>query len=173
MKRNRKYLVGFTLLAFAMFAFAFANVPLYRMVCQRLGIAVAPNASKVARNKSGVTGRKIKVRFSGLVAGGMPVRFESAEPIQTVEVGKESENKYIFTNISKDTVRFRPVHSVLPEDAAEKIQLVKCFCFNDQTLLPQQRLELPVIYTVGANLDPEIDYVTMNYTLFKKETDAK
>ena len=173
MKKNRKYLVGFGLFAFAMFAFAFANVPLYRMVCQRLGTAIAPNAKKIAYAKGGVTGHKVGVRFSGLVAGGLSVVFEADEPLQTVEVGKEAQNKYIFTNMSNDTVRFRPVHSVLPEDAAEKIQLMKCFCFTDQTLLPKQRLELPVVYTIGADLNPEIDYVTMNYTLFKKETDKK
>ena len=72
--------------------------------------------------------------------------------------------------ISDDTIRFRPVHSVMPEDAAKKINLTKCFCFNDQTLLPKQRMELPVVFTVGADLDPEIDYITMNYTLFGKET---
>ncbi len=173
MKRNRKFFVGLSLLAFAMFAFAFANVPLYRMVCQRLGIAVAPNAKKISYTKSGATGRKVGVRFSGLVAGGMPIVFEADEPLQTVEVGKQSENTYVFTNMSKDTLRFRPVHSVLPEDAAEKIQLLKCFCFNDQTLLPKQRMELPVIYTISTDLDSQIDYVTMNYTLFQKELDTK
>ncbi|MDK9699110.1 MAG: cytochrome c oxidase assembly protein [bacterium] len=173
MKRNRKFLVGFILFAFAMFAFAYVNVPLYRLVCQKLGIAIAPDEKNISRLTDGQTGREIKVRFSGLVAQGLKVSFASGEQIQTIQLGKEAQNKYVFTNLTNDTVRFRPVHSVLPEDAASKINLTKCFCFDDQTLLPHQRLELPVIYTIGSNLDKEIDYVTMHYTLFPKPTSTK
>ena len=173
MKKNRKFLIGFLLLAMAMFAFAYVNVPLYRLVCQKLGVAIAPDEKNISRLPEGIAGRKIKVRFSGLVAQGLKVSFASEESIQSIELGKESQNKYVFTNLTNDTVRFRPVHSVLPEDAASKINLTKCFCFDDQTLLPHQRLELPVIYTIGSNLDPEVDYVTMHYTLFPKPTSTK
>lgn len=173
MKKNRWLFIGLGVFAFLMFAFAFANVPLYRMVCQRLGIAIAPDTENIKRLESGESGRKIKVRFSGLVASGLPVHFDSEEAIQTVELGKQAENKYTFENLSNDTIRFRPIHSVLPEDAASKLDLIKCFCFDDQTLLPKQKMELPVIYTFGADLKPEITYVTMHYTLFPKPLDDR
>jgi cytochrome c oxidase assembly protein subunit 11 len=71
--------------------------------------------------------------------------------------------------MSDDTVYFRPIHSILPEDAAKKFTMTKCFCFNDQTLAPHEEVTYPVISMLSSDLNPDVQQVTLHYTLFTKD----
>ncbi|HEY3296395.1 MAG TPA: cytochrome c oxidase assembly protein [bacterium] len=149
----------------AMFGFAFAQVPLFRMVCQKLGFAISP----LSNVKESSNGREIEVLFTGVVAGKLPVYFRPKYAIQTVKAGQRFNNEYHFVNMSDDSVYFRPVHSVLPEDAAKKFTMMKCFCFDDQALGPREEKVFPVISVISADLDSSVQQVTINYTLFEKK----
>jgi cytochrome c oxidase assembly protein subunit 11 len=70
--------------------------------------------------------------------------------------------------MSDDTVYFRPVHSILPEDAAKKFTMTKCFCFDDQMMLPREEKTFPVISIISKELNDGIEQVTLHYTLFEK-----
>ena len=107
--------------------------------------------------------------FTGVVAGDLPVYFKPKYSIEKVKVGQKFENEYKFVNMSSDTVYFRPVHSILPEDAAKKFTMTKCFCFDDQTLAPHEEKTFPVISILSADLNPEVEQVTLHYTLFEKD----
>ena len=164
-KRNRR--LGMFLLApvaIGMFMFAFAQVPLFRMFCQKIGIAISP----LTTVQEASNGRDVKVLYTGVVAGKLPVVFKAKHSIQKVKVGQKFENEYRFVNMSDDTVYFRPVHSILPEDAAKKFTMTKCFCFDDQTMLPHEEKVFPVISILSADLNSEVEQVTLHYTLFEK-----
>jgi cytochrome c oxidase assembly protein subunit 11 len=72
-------------------------------------------------------------------------------------------------NLSSDTVYFRAIHSVVPEDAARKMTLLQCFCFDDITLLPGERRQLPVVYAFSPDLRADVGRITMSYTLYRRE----
>lgn len=165
-KRNRKLAI-FLLspVAVAMFLFAFLQVPLFQMFCQKIGIAISP-LSAVAE---GGDGREVKVLYTGVAAGKLPVYFKAKHSIQKVKVGERFQNEYRFVNMSDDTIHFRPVHSILPEDAAKKFTMTKCFCFDDQTMLPREEKVFPVISILSAELDAKVEQVTLHYTLFQKD----
>jgi cytochrome c oxidase assembly protein subunit 11 len=165
-KRNRR-LTGFLLIPIAllMFGFTFAQVPLFRLFCQKIGFAISP----LSNVKESADGRDVKVLFTGVVAGDLPVYFKAKHSIENVKVGQRFENEYKFVNMSNDTVYFRPVHSILPEDAAKKFTMTKCFCFDDQTLLPHEEKTFPVISILSADLNPDVEQVTLHYTLFEKD----
>jgi len=154
-----------------MVAFAYINVPLFRMYCQKVGIAIAPNTEAKANQEP--SDHKVTILFTGVVANDMPIAFKADKAFEEIRLGEESKTSYHFVNLSNDTIYFRPVHSVLPEDAAAKLTLKKCFCFDDQTILPGQSYTLPVIYSFASNLDPKIQRITFHYTLFKKEPKKK
>ena len=165
-KRNRRLAIFLlTPIALFMFGFAFAQVPLFAMFCQKIGFAISPLAD--VQEASG--GREVKVLYTGVVAGKLPVYFKAKHSIQKVRVGAKFENEYKFVNMSDDTVYFRPVHSILPEDAAKKFTMTKCFCFDDQTMLPHEEKSFPVISILSADLNPDVEQVTLHYTLFEKE----
>jgi cytochrome c oxidase assembly protein subunit 11 len=152
-------------LVLAMFGFAFAQVPLFKSFCQVIGFAQSPNATNA---KSGGTGREVSVLFTGVSAGKLPVYFKPKRAIQKVRVGQRFDNEYKFVNMSGDSVFFRPIHSVLPEDAAKKFTMLKCFCFNDQAMGPHEEKTFPVIYMLSSDLDSSVQQVSLNYTLFAK-----
>ncbi len=168
-KLKKNVVTGLALIGVAvgMFAFAFANIPVFRLYCQKVGIALSPNA-KAKPSSDLPNSRKVRVLFTGVVAGDAPIVFSAQEAFLTIPLGKENETAYRFVNLSSDTIRFRPVHSILPEAAARRFSLKKCFCFDDQTLLPRQEVLLPVVFSINADLDAEVEQVTLNYTLFQK-----
>ncbi|NUO19250.1 cytochrome c oxidase assembly protein [bacterium] len=151
-----------------MFGFTYAQVPLFRMFCQKIGISISPlNEVEYAS-----TGRMCKVLYTGVTAGTLPVYFKPKESVQTVEVGQPFKNSYRFVNMSKDTVHFRPVHSILPEGAATKFTMTKCFCFDDQTMAPGAEREFEVVSVLSADMDASIEQVTLHYTLFEKDPET-
>lgn len=170
-KKNLKLFLILAGLGIFMFVFAFINIPLFRMYCQKVGIAIAPNSKASPEAKS--NGRKVTVLFTSVVAGNAPILFKPKESYQTIRLGETAKNEYRFVNLSNDTIYFRPIHSVLPEDAATKLTLTKCFCFDDQVILPHQEYILPVLYSFKSDLDSEVENITMHYTLFPKEKGSK
>lgn len=147
-----------------MFGFTYAQVPLFRMFCQKIGISISPlNEVEYAS-----TGRMCKVLYTGVAAGKLPVYFKPKESVQTVEIGQPFKNSYKFVNMSKDSVFFRPVHSILPEKASKKFTMTKCFCFDDQAMAPGEEKSFEVISVLSADMDPEVENVTLHYTLFEK-----
>ena len=152
-----------------MFGFAFANVPAFKMFCRKLGFGLSPNNTTVqVPNRDTSHNRQVEVLFMGVVAGNAPIAFEAVDPTKEVRLGEECRTAYRFVNLSDDTVRFRPVHSILPEAAATRFSLKKCFCFDDQTLLPRQEVTMPVIFSIISDMDSSVERVTLNYTLFQK-----
>jgi cytochrome c oxidase assembly protein subunit 11 len=164
-KRNRRLGLWAIPVILIMLVFTYAQVPLFRLFCQKIGIAISPLST--VQETSG--GREVKVLFTGVVAGTLPVYFKPKHSILDVKVGQKFENEYKFVNMSDDTVYFRPVHSILPEDAAKKFTMTKCFCFDDQTMLPHEEKVFPVISILSADLNPDVEQVTLHYTLFEKD----
>ncbi|MCB9358116.1 MAG: cytochrome c oxidase assembly protein [Calditrichaeota bacterium] len=165
-KRKNKKLALYLLIPvmLIMFGFTYVQVPLFKMFCQKIGFAISPLSDVEYAD----TGRMCKVLYTGVVAGTLPVHFKAKQSVQTVEVGKPFENEYRFVNMSKDTVHFRPVHSILPEAAATKFTMTKCFCFDDQTMAPGEEKTFKVISVLSADMDSQVEQVTLNYTLFEK-----
>jgi len=176
-KRPSNALLAFGLgaLVLAMFSVAYANVPLFKMFCRRFGVGGAAKAGSTDPSwmESSSTGpmatRVVQVKFMGVVSSGLPVRFEPSAPSVAARIGKPVHVLYTFTNMSDDSVYFRAVHSIAPVDAAREFQLMKCFCFEDQTLGPRQTVELPVYFALSPRMPGAINELILNYTLFPRD----
>lgn len=168
-KRNKRLAVWLLIpILVIMFGFTYAQVPLFRIFCEKIGFAQSPLSDDV---QYASTGRMCKVLYTGVTAGTLPVYFKPKQSVQNIEIGKPFENEYRFVNMSKDTVRFRPVHSILPEEAAKKFTMTTCFCFNDQTFAPNEEKTFKVVSVLSADMDPEVEQVTLHYTLFEKNAE--
>src|SRR5262245_24894747 len=158
-----------------MFSVAYANVPLFKFFCQRFGIGGASKAGSKSESplESSATGpmatRDVNVKFMGVVGSGLPVRFGPSSPTIVAHIGKPVHVIYTFTNMSDDSVYFRAVHSIAPVEAAREFQLMKCFCFDDQTLGPRQTVELPVYFALSPRTPGNINELILSYTLFPRD----
>ena len=176
MSKNSKLLIGLAALGVGMFAFGYANVPLFQMFCSAVGIQFqSPDDIEIGViNGDGEvdTSRELKVLFPTTVNDALPILFESSESRMTIHPGAFGQVDFRFVNLSGDTLYFRPVHSVYPAQANKKYDMIKCFCFQDMTLLPHEEQVHPLVYSFHTDLDQKISRVTMHYTLFKRDPTA-
>lgn len=163
-KKSEKTLFILLALGFVMFGFAFANVPLFGMLCSAIGIEMNPGEKTVSTE---ITGRELPVYFMGNVSAGIPITTEPVKRSQNVLLGDATINDYKFRNLSDRTIYFRPVHSIQPSLSADYFLLEECFCFDLQKIEPKQKLSLPVVYRIGSDIPDTVHNMTLNYTMFE------
>jgi len=85
---------GLALTVVVMFSFAYANVPLFKLFCARFGLGGAGKAAwkgaevpAMSSSTGPIESRDISVRFMGVTASGLPVRFAPSTPMVTVNPG--------------------------------------------------------------------------------------
>lgn len=169
--RNRKLLAILGVVVLGMFGFAFANVPLFQLVCEKLGIAQF-DGSRLTPGEAvadGEPGRPIRVTWSGTVHGRLPVALRPAHPVQSTHLNELTVNDYVFTNLSDRTVYFKPIHTIQPTAASSEDMFIlsECFCFEPQVLRPRETARMPVVYRLAPELPDRVAQVVVNYTLFE------
>lgn len=165
-KKNQRTLMWLGLVLVGMTLFAWALVPFYRMVCERFGVGTVLQRPNPALVSGGVGHREITVRFVGMSNAGTPARIDPEVPKAMVRVGETKEIQYRFTNLSDRVLEFQPVHSVTPARADSMLHKLECFCYERQTLQPHESKLLPLSFWMDDKLDPAIDTVTLQYTLY-------
>lgn len=156
--------------AAGMVGLTYASVPLYKLFCQVTGFG---GTTQVAAKAPGaVAGRTITVRFDANVARDLPWRFEPAAASVEARVGESVLAFYRARNVSDAPISGTATFNVTPHKAGPFFAKVECFCFTEQTLAPDEVVDLPVSFFI----DPEIlkspeakDFgeITLSYTFFR------
>lgn len=156
----------------AMFAFGFALVPLYEVVCEITGFnGRSEGLSLVASvEEAPVADRTVRVEFLTSVNQGMPWEFAASQDSITVNPGKLYTVEFTAANdAGRDMIgQARP--SVAPWDAAKYLRKTECFCFNRQPMLAGESKVMPMRFMLDPELPAHVDTVTLSYTFF--EVDA-
>ena len=156
--------------ALTMLALGYASVPLYRMFCQVTGFnGTTQRATAAEAGAITVLPVKISVRFDANVDRQMPWQFAAEQTTQDLRIGARKMAFYHAENTAKYPITGIASFNVEPELAGKYFNKIQCFCFNEQTLQPGQRVNMPVIYYVDPKIleDPEtkdIEQITLSYT---------
>ena len=170
MDRRKKIIALYcAVLVFGMLGLSFAAVPLYEAFCRVTGYGGTPRI--VAAPDQVVLERKVELRFDANVTQGLDWSFGPNEPIKKVRVGQMSETSYFAKNNSKETITARAIYNVVPEKAAYYFSKIECFCFQEQTLKPGERVNMPITFYIDSALDKDKDMrdvktITLSYTFF-------
>lgn len=156
--------------ALAMLGLGYASVPLYRLFCQVTGFAGTPmrvGEAQAAEVKS--TEARISVRFDGNIDRVMPWKFAPSQITQDLRIGERKMAFYTAENLADRAITGVASFNVEPELAGKYFNKIQCFCFNQQTLTPGQKVDMPVIYYIDPAIlsDPEtkdIEQITLSYT---------
>ncbi|MEB3186072.1 MAG: cytochrome c oxidase assembly protein [bacterium] len=166
-RRKNARLAGLLLLLLAfMGVFAWALVPLYRLICERYGIGAIPQRPSAVVLPTAVGDRNVDVRFIGITASGTPASIEPVEEKATVRLGETRVVSYRFVNETDRSRDFVAVHSVVPARADKKFHKIQCFCFEKLTLKPHETRIEPIQFWVDPTLDSETREITLQYTLY-------
>ena len=170
LKLNRKVATYAALFAAFMLAMGFASVPLYRMFCQVTGFGgTTQRANAAEAAKVQVAAQRISVRFDGNVENGMPWRFGPEQVTEDMRIGERKIAYFTAENLSDHAITGIASFNVEPDLAGLYFKKIQCFCFNQQTLQPHEKVRMPVIYYVDPAIlkDPEsaaTTQITLSYT---------
>ena len=172
MPSNKKTLVILSGVGVAMLGLGFASDPLYDTFCKVTGYGGTP---KIAEdNLSEVIDRTVTVEFDSNIAQNLPWNFRADQRRMDVKLGQSGLAYYTIENVSKQAVTGVANFNVMPVKAAPFFIKTDCFCFEEQTIQPGEKLTLPVIFFVDPQLDEdsrfdEIKTMTLSYTFFPAE----
>lgn len=165
---NRSTLGKLLVVAAIMFGFGYAMVPIYRQVCEVLGINVLTQKDGTVERPANTQvdlSRTITVELDGNAQG--PWRFRPTQRSVTVHPGELTTVTYEVVNTQARTVQAQAIPSYAPQSAAKHFKKVECFCFRQQTLKPNEARQMPVVFYIDPALPREIRDITLSYTFFE------
>lgn len=157
-----------------MFGFGYALVPLYKAICEALGINVLSLSERqtllatkgIADGNGQVDyNREITVEFDTNARG--PWDFKPAVRHMTVHPGELSQVMYEFRNKQDRTMAAQAIPSYAPMQASAHFNKLECFCFNEYTLQPGESKQWPVVFVIDPKLPKDVKTITLSYTFFE------
>lgn len=155
------------LIVLGMFAFGFALVPLYQLLCSVTGL----NGSTTGRIKDTSvsqalidTSRLITVEFDATNNANLPWEFYPLVKKVQVHPGEIKEVVYYAKNISDRTIIAQAIPGVTPWQATNHFNKTECFCFVRQKLEPGEAREMPLRFVVDTGLPTTFNTITLSYT---------
>ena len=172
MPSNKKTLVILSGIGVAMLGLGFASDPLYDTFCKVTGYGGTPKIAD--ENQSEIIDRTVTVEFDSNVAQDLPWKFRPDQRRMDVKLGQSGLAYYTVENTSDEVVTGVANFNVMPVKVAPFFIKTECFCFEEQTIQPGEKLNLPVIFFVDPQLDEdsrfdEIKTMTLSYTFFPTE----
>jgi cytochrome c oxidase assembly protein subunit 11 len=157
---------------FGMGAASYAAVPLYRMFCQLTGYN--GTTQRVEQASTVILDRKMRVTFDANVAPGLDWEFKPVEREVNPRIGETIQVNFTAVNKSDKPSRGQAVFNVTPGEAGVYFNKVQCFCFNETVLQPGEKLDMPVVFYIDADIvkaveSKDIHTVTLSYTFYPKE----
>jgi cytochrome c oxidase assembly protein subunit 11 len=170
---NRRLLGKLVVITALMFAFGYALVPIYRHICEKLGINVLSLsertvnglAVKPAANTQVDRSRTITIEFDANVRG--PWDFKPAQRSIDVHPGELTTVMYEFRNVQNRAMAAQAIPSYAPQQAMAHFQKIECFCFNEYQLQPGEAKQWPVAFVIDPKLPRDVRTITLSYTFFE------
>lgn len=159
---------GLMAIVVGMFAFGFMLVPLYSVFCEVTGLNgktsgqyLGPLATEVVDNS-----RTVKVQFVANRNDNLPWQFSPQHEQVELALGEREQTFFHVMNTYNTTVVSQAIPSVSPAAAASHLHKIECFCFQQQTLQANEGKNLSLLFFIDSDLPPEINKLTLSYTLF-------
>lgn len=165
---NRQLLGKLLVIAVMMFGFGYALIPVYKQICEVLGINVLTQKDGTVtldQNTQVDLSRTITVEFDGNAQG--PWRFRPVVASVKVHPGQLQTVLYEVVNTQPRTVQAQAIPSYAPQSAAPHFKKVECFCFKQQTLKANEARQMPVVFYIDPALPRDVKTITLSYTFFE------
>ena len=173
---NKRTVLTLALVTVLMFGFAFAMVPLYRLVCSVAGwnsistnsadaLAAVETATSSTEGTEETAARDIKVQFDATINGNVAWEFKPNVRSVTVKPGEKTTISYYVKNHSDKTVVTQSIPGITPWQATKHFKKIECFCFETQTLQAGEAVDMTLQFVVDPDLPDDINTITLSYTI--------
>ena len=175
---NRRMVGKLVAITVLMFGFGYALVPIYRTICEALGVNVLSRTEmigdrdEVPANTQVDGTRTVTIEFDANARG--PWDFKPQQASIDVHPGEVATVMYEFRNRQNRTMAAQAFPSYAPNVAMAYFRKIECFCFTEQTLKPGESVRMPVVFFVDPKLRQDldtkgIDEITLSYTFYPVE----
>ena len=168
-KKTAAQMVGVVIF---MGALAWASVPFYDWFCRVTGFGgitqVADSGSEIVLSET------VKVRFDESLERDMPWEFKPVQREIEIQIGATGLAFYEAYNPTDKPVAGTASYNVTPYEAGGFFSKIDCFCFEEQVLMPGERVQMPVTFFVDPEIieDRDAKYtkvITLSYTFYEKD----
>ena len=153
-------------------ALAWASVPFYDWFCRVTGFGgitqVADSGSEIVLSET------VKVRFDASLERDMPWEFKPVQREIEIQIGATGLAFYEAYNPTDKPVAGTASYNVTPYEAGGFFSKIDCFCFEEQVLMPGERVQMPVTFFVDPEIVEDRDarytkVITLSYTFYEKD----
>ena len=162
---NRSLTRSLVVMVAGSFAFGFALVPLYKVICEAAGIRVN-DAPSAARASEVGAGRKVTLEFMSINPPGSGFELVPETGAMTLQPGRLYAAKFRIRNNATRPVVAQAVPSIAPSTTAQYLQKTECFCFTPQSFGASEEREFTVRFIVSPDLPTDVDRMTLAYSMY-------
>ncbi|HVL76021.1 MAG TPA: cytochrome c oxidase assembly protein [Noviherbaspirillum sp.] len=166
---NAQMMGKLVVVAFLMFGFGYALVPIYEKICEITGVNLLTPKMNISldeiKNTQVDTSRTITIEFDATANG--PWRFRPTVSSMEVHPGEMAQVVYEVVNTQPRAIDAQAIPSYAPQQAAAHFKKVECFCFQQQTMEAHQAKQMPVVFFIDPALPKDVKTITMSYTFFE------
>jgi cytochrome c oxidase assembly protein subunit 11 len=171
-RRNLNVMMILTGVFAGMLGLTFAAVPLYRIFCAKTGFGGTPIRADAQTAAVQPIDRTVTVTFTGDVNGDMPWAFYPKQNKMEAKVGETYLAFFEAQNLTDKPITGQATYNVSPDPWGPYFVKIQCFCFNQQTLQPGEKVEMPVTFYLDPALAKDhlldrMSDVTLSYTFFR------
>ncbi len=151
-------------------ALSWASVPFYDWFCRVTGFGGVTGVATGGSDE--ILDQTITVRFDASKERDMPWEFTPVVREMEVRIGETGLAFYEAYNPTDRPVAGQASYNVTPYTAGGFFEKIACFCFEEQVLLPGERVQMPVTFFVDPEIVEDRDgkyvhTITLSYTFYE------
>jgi cytochrome c oxidase assembly protein subunit 11 len=171
MDQNQKLTLKLAAFALGSFAFGFALVPLYDVLCDITGFG---DQSQLARARLAIDApddsRTITVDFNAELPSVGNWEFRPTVTSMQIHPGRLYKTEFFAHNLTGFATTAQAVPNIAPGKAAGYFRKTECFCFTPQKFAVNEQRPMVVRFVVDPAIPHSVDRITLSYTFYDEFT---
>jgi len=171
MNENKKLTLKLGAFALGSFAFGFALVPLYDVLCDITGFG---NQKSLAEQRLSVENpddtRTITVDFMAELPSVGNWEFRPTVASMEIHPGRLYKTEFFAHNLTGHDTLAQAVPNITPGKAAGYFRKTECFCFTPQHFAVNESRPMTVRFVVDPAIPHSVDRITLSYTFYDEST---
>ncbi len=166
--QHRNLVLKLLLFVAGSFAFGFALVPLYDVLCSVTGLGNQKSLLRAAELHAGTHAQTRWVTIDFMTNLPTVGNWEFRPVVQSIRVhpGQLYEADFMAHNLTGHATVAQAVPDIVPSKAAAWFHKTECFCFSPQSFKRDEQRVMPVRFFVDPALPDYVDHLTLAYTFY-------
>jgi cytochrome c oxidase assembly protein subunit 11 len=165
--RHRALVIKLGAVVVGAFAFGFALVPLYDVICSVVGYGDKRGLTQAtAFAAQADESRVVTIEFLANLPTVGSWEFKPTVQSMQVHPGRLYEADFMARNLTGHATLAQAVPDVAPSKVAAFFRKTECFCFTPQQFAVGEEKKMPVRFFVDPAIPAYVDRITLSYTFY-------